>query len=163
MFINSKTIKSLNLIQNSIVRYMTGLAKNSHISDILIFLKLLNINQLNMYMKIIFLKNIKHSVTCLYILNFLIKKPPKKSSLSFFNSAKHIASQLGTNVLELTQKAASYSITFKKNCLEHEESLKYELLMCCLDNHYKYEMRVQLNLILYLGNLNLEDESTLEA
>ena len=43
MFINKKTIKALNLVQNSIVRYMTGLAKNAHISDVLIILKLLNI------------------------------------------------------------------------------------------------------------------------
>ncbi len=35
MTINKKTLKHLNIQQNNIVRYMTGLNKNSHISSVL--------------------------------------------------------------------------------------------------------------------------------
>ena len=35
MHLNKKTINMINLSQNTIMRYMTGLSKNSHISDVL--------------------------------------------------------------------------------------------------------------------------------
>jgi hypothetical protein len=44
--INKKTLKKLNISQNDLVRYMTGLSRNSHISEILKILKLFNINEL---------------------------------------------------------------------------------------------------------------------
>ena len=59
MTINKKTLKKLNIAQNDLVRYMTGLSRNSHISETLKILKLFNINELYKYMKFIFVKNLK--------------------------------------------------------------------------------------------------------
>ena len=58
MNINKKTLKKLNIDQNALIRYMTGLSRNSHISNSLRILKLFNIFQLNTYMKLIFVKNL---------------------------------------------------------------------------------------------------------
>jgi hypothetical protein len=41
MTINKKTLKKLNISQNDLVRYMTGLSRNSHISETLRFLNVL--------------------------------------------------------------------------------------------------------------------------
>ncbi len=46
MTINKKTLKKLHIAQNDLVRYMTGLSRNSHISATLKILKLFNINEL---------------------------------------------------------------------------------------------------------------------
>ena len=44
--LNKKTLNILNIGQNDIVRYITGLSRNSHISNTLKILKLFNINDL---------------------------------------------------------------------------------------------------------------------
>ena len=72
MTVNKKTLKHLNIQQNNIVRYMTGLNKNSHISSVLKILKLLNIEDLNFYMKLIFIKNLKNNIICKKIFDHLL-------------------------------------------------------------------------------------------
>jgi len=59
MNLNKKTLNTLNIAQNDIVRYITGLSRNSHISNTLKILKLFNIHDLYYYMKLIFIKNLK--------------------------------------------------------------------------------------------------------
>ena len=51
-------MNTLNLMQNSIVRYMTGLSKHSHISIVLKALKLFSFQELYYYIKFIFVKNL---------------------------------------------------------------------------------------------------------
>ena len=70
MTINKKTLKSLNIAQNDLIRYMTGLSRNSHISNTLKILKLFNIFELYIYMKLIFVKNLKSNFICTSIFNF---------------------------------------------------------------------------------------------
>ena len=64
---------------------------------------------------------------------------------------------------ELSHNAAKFSSSYKIDCRVQEESIKYDLIKCCLDNHSSYLMRVQLNWILYLGDLNLVDNETIET
>jgi hypothetical protein len=59
----------MNVNQNSIIRYMTGLSKKSHISNTRKVLRILSINELNDYMKLIFVKNLKNSKICSEIFN----------------------------------------------------------------------------------------------
>ena len=46
MNLNKKTIQTMNLSQNCIIRYFTGLSRNSHISNVLKILKIFNIKDL---------------------------------------------------------------------------------------------------------------------
>ena len=59
MNLNKKTIQTMNLSQNCIIRYFTGLSKNSHISNVLKILKIFNIKDLYLYMKLVFIKNLR--------------------------------------------------------------------------------------------------------
>ena len=47
----------LNISQNNIIRYMTGLSRNSHITTTNLF----NIHDLYLYMKLIFIRNLKNN------------------------------------------------------------------------------------------------------
>jgi hypothetical protein len=55
MNLNKKTLNTLNIAQNDIVRYITGLSRNSHISNTHKILKLFNIHDLYYNMKLIFI------------------------------------------------------------------------------------------------------------
>ena len=48
----------MNISQSSLMRYMTGLSKNSHITNTRKILKILSIDELNKYMKLIFFLNL---------------------------------------------------------------------------------------------------------
>ena len=56
MTLNKKTLKTLNINQNNIIRYFTGLSRNSHITILTKILKFFNIHDLYYYMKLVFLK-----------------------------------------------------------------------------------------------------------
>ena len=56
-------LKSCRLIKKhgityNLIRYMTGLSKNSHITNTRKILKILSIDELNKYMKLIFFLNL---------------------------------------------------------------------------------------------------------
>ena len=59
--INKNTLNKMNVNQNNIIRYMTGLSKSSHVSNTRKILRILSIHELNDYMKLIFIKNLKNS------------------------------------------------------------------------------------------------------
>jgi hypothetical protein len=155
MFVNKKTIYSMNLQQNNIVRYMTGLSKKCHISDVLIILKLLNIDQLNTYMKLIFVKNLKNNVMCNYIFNYLLNNQLliKSNSLSFINDIKRICILLNLDINNIQNNIISILNNYKKKIFDYEENLIYDLIKTCLENNYDFCMREQLNFIQYTGKL----------
>ena len=57
--VNKSTINKMNVNQNNIIRYMTGISK--HISNTRKILRILSINELNDYMKLIFVTNLRNS------------------------------------------------------------------------------------------------------
>jgi hypothetical protein len=61
MQLNKKTLSSMNFSQNSVIRFMTGLSKNSHISNTRKILRIMNIEELYIYMKLIFIKNLENN------------------------------------------------------------------------------------------------------
>jgi hypothetical protein len=71
----------INLSKNS------GLSKNSHISDVLKTLKIYNIHELYLYMKLIFVKNLKNNFICKKIFEYLLiaNYKDKSSTKSFLN------------------------------------------------------------------------------
>jgi hypothetical protein len=96
MFVNKKTLNILNLNQISIVRYMTGLSKNSHISGTLKILKIFTIHELYSYMKLIFVKNLKNNYICSTIFDYLLVSAYKSklNTKSFIKDFKYICNKI---------------------------------------------------------------------
>jgi hypothetical protein len=131
MNINKRTLKKLNTDQNSLIRYMTGLSRNSHISNSLRILKLFNIFELYTYMKLIFVKNLHSNSICKYIFNYLLTQHQKPRSLSFMKEFKLICINLDldtgyviNNILKVTQN-------FKEEKLSVENSIDNEMIIEC--------------------------------
>jgi hypothetical protein len=62
----------MNVSQNNIIRYITGLSKNSHVSNTRKILRILSINELYSYMKLISVKNLINNNLCKNFFNYLL-------------------------------------------------------------------------------------------
>ena len=89
MNINKKTLNMLNISQNNIIRYMTGLSRN--ITTTTKILNLFNIHDLYLYMKLIFIKNLKNNIICLKIFNYLLDADYKNNTNSFIRDFRSIS------------------------------------------------------------------------
>ena len=156
MTINKKTLKSLNIAQNDLIRYMTGLSRNSHISNTLKILKLFNIFELYIYMKLIFVKNLKSNFICTSIFNFLLLENQKSCSLSFMKEFRIICAQLNLDVTYVIENIVTILENYKKDTLQYDETIENELIKVCLENNTDPIMRNQLNLVTYAGPLILD-------
>jgi hypothetical protein len=133
MNLNKKTINTLNLNQNNIVRYMTGLSKYSHVSIVLKALKLFSFQELYHYMKFIFVKNLKNNNICSKIFEYLQtssyrNRPGTKSFIKNFKNACIFINQKESYVIE---NIASIISTFKTNCREiemNDENERFSIL-----------------------------------
>jgi hypothetical protein len=154
MNLNKKTINTLNLNQNTIVRYMTGLSKHSHVSIVLKALKLFSFQELYHYMKFIFVKNLKNNNICSKIFEYLQtssyrNRPDTKSFIKDFKNACLFINQKESYVIE---NIASIINSFKKNCREIEMNDENELILNCLQNNQEHIMINQLNFLTYAGS-----------
>jgi hypothetical protein len=57
--------------QNTLIRFMIGLHKNFHMSDLLITLNILDIDELITFYKLTFIKNLKKNKICLLIFEYV--------------------------------------------------------------------------------------------
>jgi hypothetical protein len=151
MQINKKTLSSMNLSQNSIIRFMTGLSKNSHISNTRKILKIMNIEELYIYMKLIFIKNLKNNSICLKIFNHLLIIKYKKNTKSFIKDFKNTCNILQMDSQNVINNIRIISIQYKESCLNFEKTTETELIKICLENNHDYKMIQQLNLVTYAG------------
>ena len=156
MTINKKTLKKLNIAQNDLVRYMTGLSRNSHISETLKILKLFNINELYIYMKLIFVKNLKLNIICSSIFNHLLSKTQKPRSLSFMREFKNICLKLDLDIIFVIDNIVNIINNYKEKTLTVEESDNNKLIRKCLNDNSNPNSRANLNLITYAGPLNFD-------
>ena len=151
--INKKTLKSMNVAQNDIVRYMTGLSRNSHISSTLKILRLFNISELYIFMKLVFIKNLKNNCICNRIFNYqLSNNQQMQNSKSFFTEFKNICTYLNLDYIYVNNNIFNIIKDFKNSTLTVDDSLESEIIKCCLENNHMYIMRYQLNLVTYAGN-----------
>ena len=93
---------------------MTGLSRNSHISNSLRILKLFNIFDLYTYMKIIFVKNLHSNSICKYIFNYLLTQNQKPRSLSFMKEFKIICINLDLDTGYVINNIVKVIKTIKK-------------------------------------------------
>ena len=151
MNLNKKTLKLINIGQNDIVRYITGLSRHSHISNTLKILKLFTINDLYYYMKLIFVKNLKSNFICNYIFNFLLLSNYKNNSLSFIKEYKLLCVRLNESMIYVADNIHIMLLKYKNDFREFEKNDENELILICLQNSSDYIMREQLNFITYAG------------
>ena len=152
MNINNKTLKSINIAQNDIIRYMTGLSRNSHISNTLKILKIFNIYELYIYMKLIFVKNLRSNKICASIFNYLLSTNFKKTTLSFIREFNTICSKLNLDSSFVINNIVSIICSYKKDTLAYDDSIdKRDLIKACQQNNTDPIMRFQLNLVTYAG------------
>ena len=151
--LNKKTLNYLNLNQNMIIRYMTGLSKNSHISGVTKILKLFNIHDLYFYMKLIFVKNLKNNIICQNIFNYLLsaKYKNKKNTKSFIKDFKNVCLNISLDEKYVIENIKSIIKDFKISKQEYELDIENELIKTCLENNHDFEMITQLNYVTYAG------------
>ena len=140
---------------------MTGISKHCHISEVLEILKIFKIVDLNIYMKLVFVNNLKNSKICSDIFNFLINlENQKENPISFGNDLKKICTNLNKECNFVINNIKSIIEEFKISRMSYDESnLNHEIIKCCLENNSQNIMRKQLNDVLYAGNiiLNIND------
>ena len=111
MNLNNSNIKNLDLQQNSLIKYMLGLSKYSHVTDVFRVLKLFRMNELYIFAKLSFLKNLKKNKTCTHIFNNLIINKLNfcnKNSKSFIRDIKAISFFLNTDIYDLNDNMVAF-------------------------------------------------------
>ena len=151
MSLNKKTLNSMNVSQNIIIRYMTGLSKHSHISNTRKTLKILSIEELFIHMKLVFIKNLKNNIICERIFNHLLVMKYKKNSKSFIKDFKNVCIILQKQSTDIINNIHSVLKEFKDSFLKIEATTETELIKVCLENNHDYIMIKQLNLVTYAG------------
>ena len=156
MSINKKSLKTMNIAQNDLIRYMTGLSRNSHISDTLRILKIFNIFELYSYMKLIFVKNMKSNSICKTIFNYLLLEHQKPRSLSFMKEFKTICNKLEIDVNYAIENIVEVLANYKIKILHFEDNYTNKIIKECLLNNTDPLMRGKINAVTYAGNIIVE-------
>ena len=152
MTLNMGTLDKINMSQNSIVRYMAGLYKSSHLSPVLRTLKLFNIRELYVFFKLTFVKNMKKSCICSYIFNYLVNHANeyKQRTNSFVRDMKLIVNTTGMEMDFVINNVVSMIKNFKAETREFdEEDITLLLVRDCLQNHESYHFQQILNMTLH--------------
>jgi hypothetical protein len=147
---NKKTLKSLNIEQNNIFRYITGLSRNSHISDTLRILRVFMFELYN-YMKLIFVKNLKSDFLCKSIFNQLLLVKHKPRSLSIMREFQGICIKLELEPSYVIDNIVSLLADHKLKTLTVEDNETNKLAKECLLNNTDSLMReksIQLHMMI---------------
>ena len=145
MNLNKKTLKTINIGQNDIVRYITGLSRKSHISNTLKIFKLFNINDPYYYMKLIFVKNLKSNFICNYIFNTLLISNYRPKTLSFIREFKIVGHKMNESEISVVNNIGNIILRYTS----YENNIENEIILTCLQNSSDYIMRQQLNYVSY--------------
>ena len=143
----------MNVSQNNIIRYITGLSKNSHVSNTRKILRILSINELYSYMKLIFVKNLINNNLCKKIFNYLLLSKYKNNTKSFIKEFMDVCKLMNLNQKYVIENINTISNDFKNTCVEFENNTETELIITCLNNNHDFSMINQLNLVTYAGPL----------
>ena len=114
----------VNIAQNDIIRYMTGLSRNSHISDTLRILRVFNMFELYLYMKLVFVKNLNSNIICKALFNHLLVVNHKPRSLSFMKEFKLICVKLELEINYVIENIVDVMSDYKIKTLDIEDKYK---------------------------------------
>jgi hypothetical protein len=98
-----------------LIRYMIGLHKNCHMSDLLVVLKIFNIQELYTLYKLIFIKNLKNNEICNLIFEYLCNNLTKfnSRSLSFGRDLNNLSSFFNLDISSIKENVQSLITKFK--------------------------------------------------
>ena len=131
MYLNKKTLKTINIGQNDIVRYITGLSRKSHISNTLKIFKLFNINDPYYYMKLIFVKNLKSNFICNYIFNTLLISNYRPKTLSFIREFKIACHKMNESEISVVYYIGNIILRYKSDYRSYENNIENEIILTC--------------------------------
>ena len=94
---------------------MTGLSKSSHVSNTRKILRILSIHELNDYMKLIFIKNLKNSRICSEIFIYLINNNYSTNTKSIIKEIDSLCNRLDINKFSLLDDIQSIIKSYKEN------------------------------------------------
>ena len=130
---------------------MTGLSKNSHISNVLKLLKLFKITELYHYMKFIFVKNLKNNQICNKIFEYLRTAKYKDSTQSFIKDFNNACIYIQKDENYVVNNINLVIKNFKINCREIENNEEIESIKHCLENNQDYRLITKFNYLTYVG------------
>jgi hypothetical protein len=145
MNLNSCTIKNLDQQQNSLIKYMLGTSKYSHVTDIFTVLKLFRMKELYIFSKLSFLKNLKKNKICTHIFNNLIINKLNfcnNNSKSFIRDIKAISFTLNINIYDLYDNIDKHIENYIDNLrFIDENDFRLMTVKNCIDNLNSNGMR----------------------
>jgi hypothetical protein len=155
MTLNKKTLQTLNISQNNIIRYFTGLSRNSHITTLTKILKLFNISDMYFYRKLVFIKNLKYNTICSRIFDCLLISNYKSNTMSFIKDFDTICDSLDLDEDYIIKNINQVLLKFKQNTRDicEYDSCEAEIIKTCLQNNHDFNFLSQLNLATYAGPL----------
>ena len=139
---NKETLARINVFQNSIVRCIVGLYKRTHISPVLKVLKLFNINELYLFFKMTFIKNLKKNFICKYIFDYLSKNMNLycMNTQSFVRDMRALIQNFNCDINYLYIHIIDFIKDFKRESREvDEEDTTIMLVRDFLHNSESYE------------------------
>jgi hypothetical protein len=144
--LNKNTLKKLNMEQNTLIRFMIGLHKNCHMSDLLITLKILNIGELITFYKLTFIKNLKKNKICLLIFEYLCENLNSfnMKSLSFARDIKNLQDFFSLNIKDISLNIEEIIKDFKNDIFTFDnDTYQVEVIhLCSLFVVSNYLMRI---------------------
>ena len=152
MSLNITTLNKINLSQNTIVRYIAGLYKSSHISPVMRVLNLFNIKDLYIFFKLTFIKNMKKNFICNYIFDDILDNinSYKTNTLSFVKDLIMLKKHFNFEISFIVKNVLEIIMNYKREAREFdEEDVTLLLVRDCLHNSESYQFQQILN-----GTLN---------
>jgi hypothetical protein len=146
--LNLTTLKKLNVEQNMIIRYMIGLHKNCHMSDLLVILRIFNIQELYTLYKLIFIKNLKNNKICSKIFNYLCNSLNNYNSRSpsFARDMNNLTNFLNLDICNISDNIEIVISKFKTDTFAYDKDDEvFIFLKDSLNNLNKNNYRKLLN------------------
>ena len=134
MTIDKKTLNDINLNQNFLIRFMVGISKYSHISEVRSILKIQDFHHLYLSYKVNFMKQLNNNTLTRKIFEYLNQRTDlDKKSLSYSHEIKSIFRSYNTEFKMQNDK--EIKIKFEDSFDNKKiEDVKKEIIKDCLDN-----------------------------
>jgi hypothetical protein len=102
---------------------MIGLHKNCHMSDLLVVLKIFNIQEFYILYKLIFIKNLKNNEICNIIFEFLCNNLTQYNSrsLSFARDLNNLSTFFNMDICVIIENVQFIISKFKADTFEYEK------------------------------------------
>jgi hypothetical protein len=111
-----------------------------HISNTRKTLRILSFDELFIYMKLVFIKNLKNNIICERIFSHLLVLKYKKNSKSFIRDFKYVCAALQIESTDIINNIHTVLKEYKELCLEIEDNSDTELIKVCLENNQDYNI-----------------------